>query len=140
MPASQLGGGQAANGDLARAQAFWLSAALKVTALPVDSKGASHQFDPRFSLVRSKMYSSIKPFIHGAATEKQLELMPPRRVSPPESLVSRQTGKFPNNKMEKKKKESTWCAPFEALERKPQGPVLPSHTRGLLEPAGLRLT
>lgn len=67
------------------AQAFWLPAAIKATALPVGSKGASHQSDRRFSMAKSKMYSSIKPFIHGAAAEKQLELVPPRRVSPPES-------------------------------------------------------
>lgn len=42
-----------------------------------------------------KVYSSLGPFIHGAATEKQLQLVPPRRVSPPESLVRGQTGKFP---------------------------------------------
>lgn len=44
---------------------------------------------------KSKVYSSLGPFIHGAATEKQLQLVPPRRVSPPESLVRGQTGKFP---------------------------------------------
>lgn len=51
-------------------------------ALPVDSKGASHQFEPRFSMAKAKMYSSIKPFINAAATEKQLQLVPLRRVSP----------------------------------------------------------
>lgn len=68
---------------------------LKAAALPVHSKGVSHQFDPKFSMAKSKMYSSIKPFSRGAATEEQLELVPPRKVSPPESLVSGQTGKFP---------------------------------------------
>lgn len=77
------------------AHTSWLSAALKATDLPVDSKGASHQFDPRFSMAKSKVYRSLKPFIRGAATEKQLELVAPRRVCLPESLVRGQTGKFP---------------------------------------------
>lgn len=77
------------------------------------------------------------PFIHDAATEKQLELVPPRRVSPPESLVRGQTRSFLNNKMGKKGR--AFAVPPWKRWRKPQGHVLPSHTRGLLEPAVPRL-